>query len=275
MNTSPPAVLHRNPRSHGRRASSPSQRAGLARPMSPGRPAIEHERGSVPEVDTASFQSIRPRLFGIAYRVLGNPADADDVVQDTWIRWQGTDRTKVRDPAAFLATTTTRLAINHTQSARARRVTYIGPWLPEPADAEADPTLPAEQREALELAVLTLLEKLTPTERAAYVLREAFDYPYRQISKVLELGEANARQLVRRARDDLSNERRNPVSAADQERLIEAFVAAAETGDLAMLEQVLAADVVTYADGGAAIRASRIHEPRPAREAQFRADIAA
>jgi RNA polymerase sigma-70 factor, ECF subfamily len=193
------------------------------------------------DADTASFQTVRPRLFGIANRVLGGAADADDVVQDTWIRWQGTDRRVVRDATAFLATSTTRLAINVTQSARARRETYAGPRLPEPVDPEADPAVAVEQAESVELALRMLSEKLSPTERAAFVLREAFDYPYRQISQVLGVSEANARQLVTRARLHLSGERRRPVSAAEQRRLADAFVAAAETGDLTTLEQRLAA----------------------------------
>ena len=109
--------------------------------------------------------------------MLGSAAEAEDVVQDVWTRWQSTDRRVVRDPPAFLATTTTRLAINVLQSARARRETYVGPWLPEPVDTSADPHLGAERSEALELATVMLLEKLAPTERAAYVLRETFDYP--------------------------------------------------------------------------------------------------
>jgi RNA polymerase sigma-70 factor (ECF subfamily) len=193
------------------------------------------------DADTASFQTVRPRLFGIANRVLGDAADADDVVQDTWIRWQGTDRRVVRDATAFLATSTTRLAINVTQSARARRETYAGPRLPEPVDPEADPAVAVEQAESVELALRMLSEKLSPTERATFVLREAFDYPYRQISQVLGVSEANARQLVTRARLHLSGERRRPVSAAEQRRLADAFVAAAETGDLTTLEQRLAA----------------------------------
>jgi RNA polymerase sigma-70 factor, ECF subfamily len=193
------------------------------------------------DADTASFQTVRPRLFGIANRVLGGAADADDVVQDTWIRWQGTDRRVVRDATAFLATSTTRLAINVTQSARARRETYAGPRLPEPVDPEADPAVAVEQAESVELALRMLSEKLSPTERATFVLREAFDYPYRQISQVLGVSEANARQLVTRARLHLSGERRRPVSAAEQRRLADAFVAAAETGDLTTLEQRLAA----------------------------------
>jgi RNA polymerase sigma-70 factor (ECF subfamily) len=196
-------------------------------------------------VDVASFEAVRPRLFGIAYRTLESATDADDVVQNTWIRWQRTDRDKVRDQAAFLATTAKRLALNVAQSAHARRETSIDPRHPEPVDLQADPTLGAERREALELAVRTLLEKLSPTERAAYVLREAFDYPYRQISDVLTTSEANARQLVTRARLRVANEPRRQASAAEQQRFIDAFVDAAQTGDLTTLEQLLAAHVVT------------------------------
>jgi RNA polymerase sigma-70 factor (ECF subfamily) len=192
----------------------------------------------------ASFEAVRPRLFGIAYRTLESAADADDVVQDAWIRWQGTDRNRVRDAPAFLATTTKRLALNVAQSAYVRRETSIDPWDAEPVDVHADPTLGAERREALDLAMRMLMEKLSPTERAAYLLREAFDYPYRQISDVLATSEANARQLVARARLHLSSEPRRQVSAAEQQRLLDAFVDAAQTGDLTRLEQLLAADVV-------------------------------
>jgi RNA polymerase sigma-70 factor, ECF subfamily len=151
-----------------------------------------------------SFQTVRPRLYGIANRVTGNAAEADDVVQDTWIRWQGTDRSVVRDAEAFLATSATRLAINVTQSARARRETYPGPSLPEPVDATADPAIAAERAETVELALRTLSEKLNPTERAAFVMREAFEYPYREISHAVGVSEANARQLVTRARQRLA-----------------------------------------------------------------------
>lgn len=192
--------------------------------------------------DVESFEGVRPRLFGIARRVLGNEAEADDVVQDAWLRWQGTDRSRVRDPVAFLTTMTARLALTVGQSARVRREIATGPLLVETADLGADPSLDAEQAEALELALLTLLEKLTPAERAAYVLREAFDYPHRRIAEVLRLSEANARQLVTRARRRLSGERRRPAAADEHRRLLDAFVAAAQTGDLAPLEQVLAGD---------------------------------
>jgi RNA polymerase sigma-70 factor, ECF subfamily len=197
-------------------------------------------RGEMSEADAAVFQAARPRLFGIAYRVLGSASEADDVVQETWIRWQGTDRSEVRDAAAFLATATTRLAINVAQSARARRETHMGPRPVDPVDAAANPSLDAEQGEALESALRVLLQKLSPAERAAYVLREAFDYPYRHISRILAVSEANSRQLVTRARRRLCGEHRRPVGAAEHQRLLDAFVAAARTGDLATLEQLLA-----------------------------------
>ena len=158
-----------------------------------------------PDDGLSTFLSVRPRLFGIAYRMLGSAADAEDIVQDAWVRWQTTDRSVVRDAAAFLATMTTRLAINVMQSARSRRETYVGPWLPEPVDPSADPRVRAERGEALKLGTLILLEKLSPAARAAYILREAFDYTYRDIADTLRLQEANARQLVTRARQHVAN----------------------------------------------------------------------
>lgn len=213
------------------------------------------------DLDTAAatFAAVRPRLFGIAYRMLGTVADAEDIVQDTWERWQRTDRSAVREPAAFLATAATRLAINQAQSARVKRETYIGPWLPEPVDTSADPSLGAERGEALEFAVLVLLEKLTPTERAAYVLREAFDYPYAQIAEIIQGTEASARQLVSRARKHLAEERHvREVDHAQQKRMLEAFLDAAQSGDIAELERIFTADIVSYSDGGGLARASRI-----------------
>jgi RNA polymerase sigma factor (sigma-70 family) len=212
---------------------------------------------SVSTADAAVFQTTRSRLFGIAYRVLGSASEADDVVQETWIRWQGTDRSQVRDAAAFLATTTTRLAINVMQSARARRETHVGLRLVEAVDATANPSLDAEHGEALESAVRVLLQMLAPAERAAYILREGFDYPYRQIARILGLSEANARQLVTRARRHLAGDPRRTAGAAEQQRLLGAFVAAAQTGDLAALERVLAADAQAHAAGGELIRAVR------------------
>ncbi|WP_400995006.1 RNA polymerase sigma-70 factor [Agromyces sp. GXQ0307] len=205
-----------------------------------------------------AFGAVRGRLFGIAYRMLGSASEAEDIVQEAWLRWQGTDRSVVDDPPAFLATTTTRLAINALQSARARRETYVGPWLPEPVDTSADPTLGAERAEALGFAVLVMLERLTPTERAAYVLREAFAYSYQQICAIVQVSEAGARQLVSRARKHLVGARRRDVTAAEQRRLLTAFVSAARTGDLDGLERLFAEDVVSYSDGGGVVRASRI-----------------
>jgi RNA polymerase sigma-70 factor (ECF subfamily) len=207
---------------------------------------------------TRDFMAARPRLFGIAYRVLGSAAEAEDIVQEAWLRWQTTDRSDIQEPAAFLSTVTTRLAINYAQSARVRREAYIGPWLPEPVDTSTDPQLGAERAEALDLAVLFLLEKLNPVERAAYVLREAFNYPYKHIANILETSEANTRQLVSRARRHLSAERREPVSSAAHRRLLEVFLTAAQTGNLSALEDVLTADVVSYTDGGGIRGASRI-----------------
>jgi RNA polymerase sigma-70 factor (ECF subfamily) len=210
------------------------------------------------EQAAAVFARVRPRLFGIAYRMLGSATDAEDLVQDVWVRWQTCDRGAVLNPDAFLATTTTRLSINATQSARVRRETYVGPWLPEPVDTSADPHLGAERGEALGFAVLLLLERLSPNERAAYVLREAFDYPYRQIADILQLSEPAVRQLVSRARKHVVAERRAPVTGAEQRTLLTTFVAAARSGDLAALEELFAADVTSYSDGGGVVRASRI-----------------
>jgi RNA polymerase sigma-70 factor (ECF subfamily) len=190
--------------------------------------------------------------------MLGSASEAEDIVQDAWLRWQGTDRSAVVDPPAFLATATTRLAITFAQSARSRRETYIGPWLPEPVDTSGDPRLGAERAEALEFAVLLLLEKLSPTERAAYILREAFDYSYDQIARTIRSTEANARQLVSRARKHISDGRRKPVSSSEQKRLLNAFIVASQKGDLPMLEKLFAADVVSYADGGGAVHVARL-----------------
>lgn len=187
----------------------------------------------------ADFESVRPRLFGIAYQVLGHAADAEDVVQDVWVRWQGADRALVRDRVAFLVTITTRVALNAATSARARREVSVGGWLPERDRASVDPALEAERSEALELAVQLLMERLSPVERAVYVLREAFDYPFREIAEALELSEANARQLARRARKHLAEPRHNDVDSAERDGLIGAFLDAARAGDMARLIDLL------------------------------------
>jgi RNA polymerase sigma-70 factor (ECF subfamily) len=201
------------------------------------------------EQAAAVFTSLRPRLFGIAYRMLSSATEAEDLVQEVWLRWQTTDRRAVVNPAAFLATATTRLAINELQSARVRRETYVGPWLPEPVDTSEDPYLGAERGEALEFAALLLMEKLTPNERAAYVLREAFDYSYAEIADIVQSTEPAVRQLVSRARKHMTGERNAPVTAEAQRKLLTTFLDAARTGDMAALEQLFAADVTSVSDG--------------------------
>jgi RNA polymerase sigma-70 factor, ECF subfamily len=187
--------------------------------------------------DTISFERARPRLHGIARRVLGSASDADDVVQEAWMRWQADDRDDVRDPAAFLATTTTRLALNVGRSARVRHETAFDP--PELADPAADPVVDAERADAVQHALGTVLERLSPAERAVFVLREAFDYPHRRIADAVGLSEANARQLHTRARRRLAAEPRYPVEPSERADLVAAFLAAARTGDLDRLERTL------------------------------------
>jgi RNA polymerase sigma-70 factor (ECF subfamily) len=204
------------------------------------------------------FVELRPRLFGIAYRVLGSAVEAEDVVQEVWLRWQSTDRSVVVSPAAFLSSATTRLAINVAQSARLRRETYIGPWLPEPVDTSADPEVGAQRSEALEFALLLVLEKLTPTERAAYVLREAFDYAYAEIAEMLQLTVVNVRKIVSRARKHLESEQHESVDAGEHRRLLEAFVAAAQQGDIASLEELLTPEAVSLSDGNGIRGAARL-----------------
>jgi RNA polymerase sigma-70 factor (ECF subfamily) len=187
-----------------------------------------------------AFLRTRPRLFGIAYRMLGSAGEAEDVVQDVWVRWQTVDRSLVRDAAAFLVTATARLSLNVLQSARLRREVYVGPDLPEPVDRRADPRMGAERNQALELGIRLLSERLTPTEQAAFILREAFDHSYREIARVLRLEEANARQLVTRARRHVADDRTaRAADPTEHRRLLDAFVDAARSGDLSGLEGLL------------------------------------
>jgi RNA polymerase sigma-70 factor (ECF subfamily) len=237
---------------------------------------ITAARSAVPGEVVEDFARVRPRLFGIAYRMLGSVADAEDIVQDVWVKWQAHDHASVRDTTGFLVTMATRLAINATQTARARRETYVGPWLPEPVDTSADPELGAERGEVLETAVLVLLEKLSPTERAAFVLREAFDYPYGRIAEILQTKEPNARKLFSRARQGITAERRASVDATQQRKLLTAFLSAAQAGDFQELESLLATEVASYTDGGGAARgASRIPVLGRTRVAKYVAAFAA
>jgi RNA polymerase sigma-70 factor (ECF subfamily) len=220
-----------------------SPRRSGADPARPGE--INH---STCDDGLSAFLAMRPRLFAITYRMLGSAAEAEDVVQDVWLRWQTTDRSMVRDAAAFLVTTATRLAINIRQSARARHETDVWPSQTEPVDMNGDPRLATERREALTGAFRLLLEKLTPTERAAYILREAFEYAYRDIGNVLRLAEANARQIVTRARQHIASDRATPTTTTEQQRLVQAFVSAAQGGDIATLEHLFGLGMVSGAD---------------------------
>lgn len=190
----------------------------------------------------STFVDARARMFAAALRTIGNPAEAEDVVQDAWLRWQHVDRDMVRNAPAFLTTTTRRLAINRALGARARR--ELPMELSEPVDLEAGPGILAERGQALESALLLLLEKLMPLERGAYVLREAFGYSYRHIARVVRVSEANSRQLVTRARKHLVEGRRVPASASELRRIVGAFIDATQRGDLTRLEAVLWSDIV-------------------------------
>ncbi|MEU1576085.1 RNA polymerase sigma-70 factor [Streptomyces collinus] len=207
------------------------------------------------------FEVHRPRLFSLAYRLLGSAEEAEDAVQDVYLRYSSADRAGIEHPAAWLAKVVTNLCLNRLTSARARRERYVGTWLPEPvitSDGTLGPLESAEQRDAVSMAMLVLLERLTPTERAVYVLREAFGYGHREIAGVLDLSEANCRQLYRRAvrRVGEPQARFEPASER-QEELVTSFITAARDGDLAGLEKLLAADATWWSDGGGKVTAAR------------------
>lgn len=209
----------------------------------------------------AEFEEQRPRLLGLAYRLLGSADEAEDVVQDAFLRWSGADREMIVSPSGWLAKVVANLSLNRLTSARARRERYVGPWLPEPALTDGGalgPLESAEQRDSVSLAVLTLLERLTPAERGVLVLREAFAYSHRDIAGVLGLSEANSRVLYRRGRQRLSDARPRFRPALEQRRaLLERFLAAAREGDLPKLEALLSEDVTSWADGGGRVGAAR------------------
>jgi RNA polymerase sigma-70 factor (ECF subfamily) len=213
------------------------------------------------EQSFAAFRAHRPRLFGIAYRMLGSATDAEDLLQEAWLRWRDVDQGSVLDPAGFLVRLVTNLCLNELDSARVRREVYVGSWLPEPvltgAGSELGPLDDAVQRESVSFALLTLLERLSPAERAAYVLREAFAYSSREVAELIGTSEANARQLHARARRHLGPERAEPVDPARWRELVTRFLAAARDGELARLEALLAEDVEARADGGGRVSAAR------------------
>ncbi|GAA4718201.1 sigma-70 family RNA polymerase sigma factor [Nocardioides conyzicola] len=188
------------------------------------------------------FLSERTRLFRIAHRVTGDQMSAEDVVQEAWLRWQRTDRRVIKNPAAFLTTTTTHLAINVIQSARHRHETFAEPPLAELADPEQDPTAHAEQTCAVEETLLVLMSRLSPAELAAYLLRKGFEYPYVAIATLLRTTSANARQLVRRAQQRVDGDRVRTVDADAHRQLVAAFLTAARTGDRQTLEGILGHD---------------------------------
>ena len=200
-------------------------------------------------------ETLRPLLFSIAYRMLGSASDAEDVVQEAFVRYQRAlaDGTRVDSNRAYLSAVVTRLAIDQLRSARVRRETYIGEWLPEPllTDDDDDPAAHAEQADSLSMAFLLVLERLTPVERAVFLLHDVFGYGYGEVAAIVGKSEANARQLAARARRHLeSRKRRFEASRQEQQELAERFFAAVADGDVDRLVQMLAADVVVQGDGG-------------------------
>ncbi|MEU9554618.1 RNA polymerase sigma-70 factor [Streptomyces fumanus] len=209
--------------------------------------------------DVDRFEAARPRLGTIAYRLLGSASDAEDAVQETFLRWQAADPARIEVPEAWLTKVLTNLCLNQLTSARARRETYVGQWLPEPllaGDPLLGPADTAEQRESLSYAVLTLLERLSPNERAVYVLREAFDYSHREIAEILDLTEAASQQILHRAKKHVAAGRaRIEIDRAAARRVVEEFLAAAAGGRTEPLVALLTQDAVAIGDGGGKVPA--------------------
>jgi len=203
-------------------------------------------------MDDRELEALRRHGFGVAYRMIGSVSEAEDVVQEALLRLTRQEGT-IDEPAAWMTTVVTRLSINVLKSARVRRESYVGPWLPEPLleDPEPGPDSRAELADSLSLALLVLMERLTPVERAAYLLREVFGYGYAEIAAIIEQTEVNSRQLATRARKHLEASRpRFDADEAARDALLDRFLAAAEEGDLEGLEELLAKDAVLYADSG-------------------------
>lgn len=202
---------------------------------------------------TAQFEPHRRRLMGIAYRMLGSLSEAEDVVQEAWLRWHGADRAGLREPGAWLTRVVTRLCLDQIKSARSRRETYVGPWLPEPVldDAAIAPDAASERAQDISVAFLLALERLSPLERAAFLLHDVFDMDFADIAQALGREEAACRQLASRARIHIKDARpRFPVPQADGERLVQAFLAASASGDTAAFARLLSADALVRTDGG-------------------------
>jgi RNA polymerase sigma-70 factor (ECF subfamily) len=204
------------------------------------------------------FVSHRSLLFTVAYEMLGSAADAEDVVQEVWLRWADVDRAGVRDPRAYLVRVVTRQALNRLRALARRREEYVGPWLPEPLLTSPDVAEDVELAESVSIAMLTVLETLGPAERAVFVLREVFDTPYDEIAAALDKSASAVRQLAHRAREHVAARRPwMEVSATEQQAVVERFLAAIHTGDVQGLLEVLAPDVVAVADGGGLAAAAR------------------
>lgn len=209
--------------------------------------------------DVERFEASRPRLEAIAYRLLGSASEAEDAVQDTFLRWQGADVERIEVLEAWLTKVLTHVCLNQLTSARARRETYVGQWLPEPllaGDPMLGPADTVEQRDSVSYAVLTLMERLSPNERAVYVLREAFGYPHREIAEILDISESAAQQVFHRAKKHLADGRtRTEVDAAAARRVIEEFLTAATSGRTEPLVRLLTQDAVAVGDGGGKVPA--------------------
>lgn len=206
-----------------------------------------------------AFNHHRRLLFGIAYRMLGSVTDAEDMVQETFLRWQQTPQTRVQSPKSYLATTITRLCIDYLRSARVRREQYVGPWLPEPLLTQQtdDPAEQVELADSLSMAFLVMLERLSPIERAVFLLREVFEYDYPEIAQIVGKSAENCRQILRRSRQHLATERpRFPVSPQHQEQITAQFLDASTQGSLQGLLTLLAPDVTFYSDGGGRVAAA-------------------
>lgn len=204
------------------------------------------------------FAQHRRLLFTVAYEMLGAAADAEDVVQETWLRWVDVDHATVADPRAYLVRIATRQSLNRLRTLARRREDYVGEWLPEPVQTGSDLSDDVELAESVSIAMLTVLETLGPTERAVFVLREVFDVPYEEIAEALDKSQAAVRQIAHRARDHVAARRpRYPVTSTEQQQVVDRFLAAVQGGDLQGLVEVLAPDVVIVADGGGIASALR------------------
>lgn len=205
------------------------------------------------EAGLTAFHQHRGLLFSIAYRMLGSRADAEDMLQETFLRWQQASGAEIRDPRAFLVTVITRLCINQLQSARVKREQYFGQWLPEPlmTKVAADSPVISGIDGSLSMAFLLLLERLTPMERAVFLLREVFDYDYAEVAEMIGQSEVNCRQILRRAKQHVTEDRpRFDVSPQEQQRMLQQFLEATAHGDMQGLLALLSKDVVLYTDGG-------------------------